>query len=313
MSYAYACHGLTPFAMLDLTTDEQAQLQYEDEIFHLANSISPSDIKNTKKKLVPTVPEDGIKWRSMILKLTNLSRNLFTADCPYYQRMLKVSTIIRGYQLETLQALPHAAKAAILWICHLQARHFAQGKMFPGNPEGEQLPAFQWMISMLQAGQIHKISYAGIPAQLLAEKPTSKRKFGEITEDKNSFTDERLAKLLRLERKLEQQIMDKEKRGNNAREPWNETLKGKLLVPLKTAKFPSLNRVCKFCNITNQADIAPDIGKRHCRNYLVLGRCKYGDKCNLDHKTATDAQATSILTKLEEFIAKPEDLAGMSS
>lgn len=58
------------------------------------------------------------------------------------------------------------AKASILWIIHLQARHFAQGKMYKNSLEGEFVPEFQFMYNHILSRAIHLISHAGLPKTL---------------------------------------------------------------------------------------------------------------------------------------------------
>lgn len=304
----YACKGVTIFAMLDLTDDEIAQMQHEEDIMTAASFVSPSDVRSAKKKLVPTVPTDRMKWKEGILKYTNFLRNIFTASSPLYSKMLKIAGTISGYQRCTLESIPLHALAAIYWIIHLQSRHYAQGRMIPDSP-GEVLPEFNYMYNMLASGQIHMISYAALPAKLVPTTNPLKRKQEE--EGSPAFTDERLAKLLKLEKDLEAKLKKTGEGSNKVREPWSDKLKAKLLPALKTASFPSLKRICQFCNISNQADIIPNIGRRQCRNFLALGRCRFNDKCNLEHKTATDEQATHIIQKLEQFIQQPDQLPGM--
>lgn len=181
--------------------------------------------------------------------------------------------------------------------------------MLATGPRGGLLPEFEYLYNMLLSGQIHNISHAALPIQLLQRKetkspllPTSSLSKKRASE-KFDLTEERLAKLL----KLEQQEKDR-KSSSSVREPWNETLKEKLSEPLKTAKYPSLHRITQFCKLTGQDTLVPNCPRGVCRNFLVLGRCRWGPKCTLQHKTATDEQVKSILDKLEHFIKKPDEL-----
>lgn len=89
-------------------------------------------------------------------------------------------------------------------------------------------------------------------------------------------------------------------------DPWHDKLKGKLAGPLKEANFPSLQQICNFCSLSQGDTLIPKCAARVCKSWLVLGRCKY-ENCKLMHRTARDDQVNSILSKLEHFIAKPDE------
>lgn len=316
-SFAFACYGLTVFALLDLTEDEAAQMRFDDELRIGATAVTPSDLQKVSRKLVATIPECGLKWRGGILKLTNLLQNLFTPECCLYVKLVQLCKVILNmYSEETIRCLSEHAKAAIYWIIHLQCRHFAQGKMRPGLPELELLPAFSYMFNLICSGQIHVVTFAALPARLLKPSTSlsSKRKLGEgLGDTMGDALDERLAKLLKREKDMEKKLGNKDVDHSNdrTRDPWNSILEAKLLPALKQAKFPSLGRICKYCNIS-QERVMSNMKKGDCRNFIVLGRCKWGPKrCKMDHQTATDEQATEVIEKLEQFITAPDGVTGM--
>ena len=86
--WAYTCYGITPFAMLDLSKDQIAQLEFDQQFLNDSSTITPMELKLTKQKLVATVPADGTKWKNMLLKFTNLLFVLFKGECPMYEKML---------------------------------------------------------------------------------------------------------------------------------------------------------------------------------------------------------------------------------
>lgn len=321
--FAQACYGLTPFAMLDLTLEEVANMEHDHQLENTATTITFSDLKGAKKKMKASIPADGYKWLASLLEYTNLLQNLFGSGSPMYLRMLDLCKALRRYDINVILLLSHLAKAAISWCTHLQSRHYAHGKMHLEHPGGELLPEFKWMYNMVCSGQVHNVSIATLPRQLqraTGPKPPEGGTGGNTPQEttsllgKRSFrgediSDERLAKLLKLE--------EQEKNRNNPskiREPWNSELKAQLADPLKRAKYPSLHRITQYCKLTSQDTLVPNVDRKTCRNFLVLGKCRWGPKCTMHHKTATEEQTASILEKLEQFIAKPEDIpAGKQS
>lgn len=301
--FAYACYGLTPFALQDFTEDEVANMTWDEHALEAANSTSATEYKQAKKKLVASIPEDGQKWKAMILRFTNLLRMLFTMECPLFLKMVEIALLINGYPPEVINKLSHAAKAALTWVVHLQARYFAQGKMYAENPEGEYLPAFTRVFHLLKSGAIHQISIATLPAAL--QNPPGKRKGDEIEGLRGAHLDS----LMRIEKKLKTleggKTTDNETGKEKRVDPWNTKLKEKLEAPLTVAAYPTLTQICTYCGLTKEDTLIPNASKRICKSWLVLGKCRYPN-CKLLHRTATEEQVTVILKKLDQFVNAPE-------
>lgn len=109
---AYACYGLTPFAMLDLTEDEISQMDFDHDLQSAATGITLTELKSTTKKLTATVPEDGRTWRSMILKFTNLVYNLFEGTSPIFERFVLLAKALRDYPPEIIENLPPGSQSS---------------------------------------------------------------------------------------------------------------------------------------------------------------------------------------------------------
>lgn len=306
--FAYACYGLTVFALQDFTDDEVADMTFDEHALDSATYTTASEYKHAKKKLVATVPEDGPKWKAMILCFTNLLRNLFTLDSPMFAAMVELALLINDYPPEVLEKLPHHAKAAILWIIHLQARHYAQGHMYQGSPMGEFVHEFSYMVSLIKSGAMHQVSLAALPAGLL--RPVSTKRKAE--EGTTAGLGARLDELNRLEKRLKQMDYKKNPAGGDVGkekekrfDPWNEKLKATLEGPLRASHSPSLTQICTYCGLTRDDTLIPNASKRVCKSWMVLGKCNY-QNCKLLHRTATDEQVTQILKKLDTFINAPD-------
>ena len=293
--FAYACYGLTPFAMMDLSEDQIAQMEFDQQFIQDSSTVTPADLRSSKQKLVAVVPASGTKWKNMLLKFTNLLFVLFKGECPLYMKMLDIAKALRKYPEDVLDALPMHAKASVLWIIHLQARHFAQGKMDPAHTSSMCLPAFQLMYNQICSTAVHVVSIAGLPAKLEASNtpPTKKGNLDETGHKQHTDNDTKKHK-----------GNEKEK----VEKPWNATLKAALEGPLKQAGNPSLKDIARHCNLLRDDIIIPNTAKEDCRQWLLFGKCRYGKKCRFNHNTATDEQAKAVIVKLEKFIAEPDTL-----
>ena len=296
---AYACYGITPFAMLDLSEDQIAEMEFTDSYLLAASSIAPTDVKESKSKLVATVPEDSQKWLQVLKRFTNLLFVVFTPSSPLYIKCLDIIKALWAYQTEIISSLSMHAKASIMWILHLQSRHFAQGKMVPDTSGNIVcLPAFSQMYHSICSENIHLVSIAGLPAKLT---PTTKP--AQVTPEKD------------LKRKRGKGANNDEeeaepKRREKEEHPWNPKLKEALAGPLKQAKFPGLAQIKKFCGLAAGDMVIPNGKNDDCRHYFILGSCRFGKACKFTHGTASDNQAATILSKLEKFINEPDGVRG---
>ena len=241
--YAYMCYGITPFAMMDLLEDQIAQMEFDSQFIADSSTITPSELKALKQKLIAKVPMDGAKWKAILLKFTNLLFILFKGKCPLYTKMLDIAKAIRKYPAEVLDKNPMHAKASVLWVIHLQASHFAQGKMDPRSPTTMCLPAFKLMYNQICSTAVHMVSIAGLPAKLeYTPTPDLKRKHEPKPLDPEAGQPD-------------------QKKGKPSKEkkeaPWNTLLKDALENPLKVAGNPSLKAIARHCNLLRDDMIIP--------------------------------------------------------
>ena len=72
--------------------------------------------------------------------------------------------------------------------------------------------------------------------------------------------------------------------------------------PMREANFPSLAKVCSYCNI-EKAQLVP--GTDICQNYYIIGACKFGKACKFKHVTPSAPQKEDIKTMLKRFFDQP--------
>ena len=266
-------------------------MEFTSTFLYESSTVTPSDVRSSKARLVAAVPESGVKWIQVLLRFTNLLYLVFSPSCPLYDKCIHMVKAICEYPTEVIDLLPHHPKAAILWILHLQARHFAQGKMTPNTAgEVDVLLVFNMMYNHICALAIHMVSVAGLPLQLDKEKGPTKRKGTDFLAEINAESK-------------------KQKHEENSK-PWNKLLQQALEGPLKVAKNPGLTQIKQYCGLAQGDPIVPDVSQDECRHFLLLGRCQFGKKCRFKHGTATDAQAKASIAKLEKFIQEPDGLKG---
>jgi hypothetical protein len=83
-------------------------------------------------------------------------------------------------------------------------------------------------------------------------------------------------------------------------------LKTKLSGPLVKAGYPSFTTIMQFVD-KNLLEVISDCSS-WCTPNAFFGTCYLGDKCKLQHKIVTDAQAEKILQLLDKFILHPNQL-----
>jgi hypothetical protein len=155
------------------------------------------------------------------------------------------------------------------------------------------------MYHSICSSNIHLVSVAGLPSKLTSSNTSNKNKRATATETDNDNTTP-------VKKKKKQEEKQEEK-------PWNAKLKAALEEPLRIARSPGLMQLKTYCGIAEGDHILPNTSAKDCRYYLLLGCCHYGASCKFTHGTATDAQATTALSKLEKFISTPDGLRGNSA
>ena len=150
--------------MWELSEDQVADMEFQSMYLHESSTVTPIDIKTAKAKLVASVPMDGFEYTKVLVRFKNLLFKLFSPSCSLYLKLLDLVNAIWRYRINIIHTLPLPAKASILWIIHLQARHFAQGNMDSSHHAQPILPAFSMIYNQVCAGAPHMVSIAGLPA-----------------------------------------------------------------------------------------------------------------------------------------------------
>ena len=273
-----ATEGLSPFIVLDLDEDEVARLNDTEDALTRASAVTMQDISSLRQRLKPKIPATAEEFMLLLKRYANLLFALFTADCPFFQCVLRVINALKDYSRVARQAMTKMARASILWIILLQSRTFALG-------DDTILAEFTTMHANLASKQGH-IYHAEVPQALLHN-------------DDNALTKRKQPP------KTDGEPPEPKKPRSNPN-CWHPTLKAKLTGPIQKAGNPSFTSILQYVD-KNPSDIIHDKSS-WCTPNAFFGRCFHGDKCRRQHKMVTDTQAEKILDMLSLFIAKPEEL-----
>jgi hypothetical protein len=169
-----AAKGLSPFAMVDLSDEDVAEMMQDNDDMLSATHISASEVKASRARLKPTTPTDAAGFLLMLKRFTNLLHALFSSQSPFYKQMYNILRALRNYSQNARSKLSHEAKTSMLWIILLQGRRFAQGKMI-GNEAC--LGEFMALVHAISSKNCENISHVEVPTDLL--EPSKKRKAQE--------------------------------------------------------------------------------------------------------------------------------------
>ena len=291
-AYIHAAAGLSPFAMVDLSEDDVALMQQDYDDLTSASSVSPSEYRAARAKLVAKTPEDGDSFMLMLKRYVNFLFALFQGASPLYKLVKGIVDALREYSPNARSKLTVDVKSAILWIILLQARRFAQGKMIGETPC---LGEFIHMSNLVKAKSCEMISHIEVPTDLL--RPSKKRSGAAKTVDTTNTTV------------TDADTFPKKGKATPQIQPYSQELKKIFDQPMKDANYPGINRICEYCAVSKEA-IIPNMGRDDCIQYLLTGNCKYGKQCKFHHKTATKAQVIGITAKLDRFLKDPSGIKG---
>ena len=244
-----AAKGLSPYAMVDLTEEDVAEMTQDYEDLQKASVVSTADYKAARAKLKARTPPDAEGFMLMLKRFTNLLHALFSSQFPMYVQMYGIVQALRDYSPNARSKLSHEVKTCILWIILLQARRFSQGKMSGNN---SCLGEFTNMVNLIKAKNCETITHVEVPTELLSPSTTKRKKRSEAPA-KGS------------EEGGEEKDTKKKARPNH---PYSTELVDFFKKPLLEAGNPGLNAICEYPGAT-QEQLLPGLNRTDCRQYLI--------------------------------------------
>jgi hypothetical protein len=303
---ANAAKGISPFAMIDISEEDIAIMDQEDEDRNRATVTTSADNKAARSRIKAKVPTslDGVIAR--LKELTSMVYAIFGPLSPGYIALYKVVTTTVKLKKRVGDKLSDENRACIMWIVLLQMRAFSKGQMAVWGPDdtastsGEEkkvdettvwLPEFVDMLNKLQSHQGTQILHDGCPDPLYTKK---RKEIPSATGPAGVGGRTAVGSDIKRQKHL-------------AREQPHPTLGETMRTAMKAAPGKNLTEICKFCDV-DITQLLPGFKQDECRNYIVLGTCRYGDNCKFNHKTASTAQATAVTSKLKKFLDNPAAL-----
>ena len=279
-SFAHANEGLSPILMLDLSVDEVADINDDDEALTMASSVTVHDIKAAKRRTRASVPETSEKFLLLLQQYANLLFALFSNECPLFQCVVRIISAIKAYSREARSSMTVITKASILWVILKQSRRFAIGEI-------DILAEFTYMHTVLSS-KSSSYSHAETPTQLyIIEKEEKTKEKRKLFESDTNTTDKK--------RKILPPPAAPKANPNS----WHPKLKAKLEGPMKATGLPSFTAIMKFCE-TDPETVYPRWHKK-CSPNAFFGRCFRGGECTKNHNLPSDVEVEKILTLTKKF------------
>ena len=281
-SYVNANEGLSPFILLDLSEDEVAVINDEDDAFGTASHITVAQIKAIKTRSKATVPATQEKFMLLLKRYANLLFALFSGECTLFRCMVRVITALRAYSYNAREKMPPSMKASILWVILKQSRRFAIGEMGI-------LQEFDEMHRCL-ASKLASFPHAETPSQLYEDTLNTDSNKRKTDINPAQPTDAK---------KHKPQLNSN---GHN-RNTWHPKLRQALTVPLKASGYPSYTAILKYCN-TGTEDLYDRFHPK-CGPNAFFGRCIRGMNCPKDHSLPSDDDVEKIMDMTKVFRLNP--------
>ena len=283
-----AAKGLTPYAVPTLSDREVDAIEDHAEAVESATQTTVKDME--KAGIEAERPKSFTSMKITIRRFANLLLALFGESCLLFKEILGMLTSLDNYGDTAIANMSSQTMAAIMWLVHKQARHFAAGKM--DGEEKSVLPEFSIMAVNVQCKQ--PIIYGDVPLDMYAPASTDTTN-GQPGASKRAGSGTNGAP-------------PNKKPRIKALPSYNSIIKEKMEVFRDRAKLPQIKALCDACNIKPK-DLFPKSlfpVENFCQKSALFGTC-FAD-CTREHKPVTNEQANHIVTTLKPAIDNPSSV-----
>jgi hypothetical protein len=283
-----AAKGLTPFAVPCLTEAEAYSLNELAEAMASASATTIKDITGAKMKA--TVPTTFEKTLKRIKRFGNLLLAVFGEGCPLFFHTEHIITDLDDYSETARANLSTTSMASIIWILHLQSRHFASGLMTI-NSDGQEslLPEFTYMCNAIKAKQ--QVYHGEVPAALTSTPEPNKDKRQQNTPHNDPNKKPRND--------------DKDKWIVAPRPEVYHPLIKKAMEPImQLQRQPSVQKLCRAAGC-HAGQLFPQ-RKKLCIRAQLFGKCF--TSCQHEHALISDEEAEKSLKHLTRFLSDPQQI-----
>ena len=279
-----ATKGLTPFATPKVTSQELEKWNEQASDLEKATTKTVKDVASVKRPA--TCPQSFDELLHHIRRYGNLIFSLFGDQSPMFLLLKQVVKDISQYGEVAQENLSLQSIASILWIIHLQSRHFAAGKLLTTEAV---LPEFNHMMHCINSSL--PIMHGEVPPALYQPSaPTHDSSTTSTKKRKNTFDTKtpstKKAKIIKLQH-------------------YHPALK-KALKPFidGEGKLPRVQQLCMAANTT--ADKLFPNYPGICIKSTLYGTCF--EDCKRKHLAINDAEATNAIKLLKPVLDDPSKL-----
>jgi hypothetical protein len=286
---ASATKGLTPFAVPCMTEAEVDAYNEHEQALSTATSTTMTDVKSNKIRATAPATHAGLV--KVVKRFGNLVLAAFSEDSPLFIEIDGLVSDLENFE-ETAQAnFTKQSIASVLWILHLQSRHFAAGLM-----TGQQglLAEFQHMRNGIRMKL--PVLHGDVPRELY-ELPNNSRKQGQNDRmhSGNNNIEDRDAKRAKNATPAAEYV--------ERPEFYHPRIKAKLdPIYEMLGHKPMIRMMCTKAGI-NQSQLFPNSDTKLCIKTQIQGRC-FGN-CKFKHVKISDAEADGALKALKKIIDNP--------
>ena len=126
-------NGLYPFLVLNMTEEQVAYINKDDDALTQALYVTLQDITNLKKLINPYIPDIADGFMILLKRYANLNFDLFYVTSPLFLVIMKIIDSIKAFYRVSCNAMNTKTKALIIWIILLQRRKISTLTFLPKN------------------------------------------------------------------------------------------------------------------------------------------------------------------------------------
>ena len=167
-SLASSTKGLTPFAVPEITTAEMEAFNKRAAALDSATTTTVKDVVAVQR--AAEGPKLFAALLSQLKRFGNLIHALFGEDCPLFIALEEMVESLNEYGDIARATMSLQTMSSIVWITHLQSRHFAAGLMVGATA---QLAAFTMMLNCINTMQ--PVVHGEVPPALYRPSPPVKQ------------------------------------------------------------------------------------------------------------------------------------------
>lgn len=276
-----ASKGLTPFALPCMSETQVDDFNELTQAISDATTTTINDIRSTKFKATSPGTFEGLLKR--LKRLGNFLFAIFGEGCPLLENLEDCIVDLDGYNETARANMTRRSIASILWIIHLQSRHFSAGLMKgPAALKAE----FSHMCNCIKMKL--PVEHGEVPTELYIPKiqehpkPTKTNTPDQAKRQKTSNAEPQEAPTI-------------------TRDCYHPKIQTAMKPFLTSGKYISIYKLTKAAG-TRSFDLFP-ANDRLCIKAQIWGKCP--SDCKHQHVKITDAQADTALKRLDKVISNP--------